>query len=729
MRRPNVNSSTSISKPAAARGNAANRRLSQTRSNLTSSQQRLQEQRLRRTSQFFNFDPLSQQSVITFTQVSSQDSNQDEEEEGRSSSKDGRRSGRHASASKSPQLDATTDALRSASPQPETQEWLTQKLTAGDEEDSSGEEQEESAPQDTISRRPPQKATRYYTQSPSPSSRRSPSQPAAHLSQSDEPDTHMPSTDPQQQQPSSADSLGLSQLVCGQRLPTFSPTPNARPSTQTQSYGDFDYDTYQEDLPDYYDGDNNDRNTVAEDSLAASSGEVLSWSVTPQRAVDVGSVEAEVKAEQEDSHGDQEEGIVASTFPNRRSESHSLSGAEEPESEEKRIEQRTGSMSPEVESEGHDDTSIRKQQSSSSQKSITLRTTPKTSSDNMTTRKTKQAGKRDPERKTSIPDHVKQQLDEDTLDLLAHNPSIQQVFLCIEIPDVPEITGSMSKTALKTTAPRSGRKRVAEGSPKQKTRTKSPSLQPPSKQTARLSAAQKRTSVQRRSGRHAGPRQPGTYYEARISDDEEEEVKYASEDTSGSDEQEVHGTSSSINPRLVSTHLLPPKKRIRNNVSFQEDILQLSQEQQQIRHEPTILHDSDSDGEHVPGNVQSWRKRRRHVGGVTLSSVSPSPGQEQENELEQDQGQDEQRSPSPSPPRSDQENAATLHQSDDVGISDNKEQGQGMAQRWEIAKLHQVWKDHDVRWPLHTASGRGGDQKEEEYNAYFVFGSALPLPK
>ncbi|KAG0380214.1 hypothetical protein BGX24_009551 [Mortierella sp. AD032] len=495
----------------------------------------------------------------------------------------------------------------------------------------------------------------------------------------------------------------------------------ARPSTQTQPYDDLDYDAYQEDSSDYYDENNNDRNTVAEDSLAASSGEVLSWSVTPQNAVGVDSVEVEVKAKQEGSHSDQE-GIIASTFPHLRPESHSQSGAEEPESDEERFQQRAGSISPEAESEGHNDTDISKQPPSSSPQK----------SDNITTRRTKPTGKRDHEKREPIPDHVKQQLDDDTLDLLSHNPSIRQVFLCVEIPHVPEITGSMSKTAVKTMAPRLGRKRVAEGSPKQKTRTKSPSLQPPPKQIARQSVGQKHTNAQRGSSRRAGPHQPGTYYDARTSDynydDEEEEVTYESKDKSGSDEQEVSGTPPSLNPLPIVTQLLPPKKRIRNNVSFQEDILQLSKEQEHIQHGPKILHDSDSDGEQLHRNGQRWK---RHVGGVGLASLSPSPAQEQEYELEHDQGQvqDEQRSPSPSPPRSDQENEATLRQPDDFWISDNKEQGQGRAHRWEITKLHQVWKEHDVRWPFNTVSGRGGDRKVEEYNPYFVFGSALPFPK
>ncbi|KAF9129392.1 hypothetical protein BGW39_004200 [Mortierella sp. 14UC] len=516
-------------------------------------------------------------------------------------------------------------------------------------------------------------------------------------------------------------------------MPAFSPTPNARSSTQTQPYDGFAEVDYQEDLPEFFDdNDNNGGNMVAEDSLAGTSGEALSWSVTPQRGVEADAVEVK----QEVPHSVQKD-IIPSTFPSRMSKSRSQPEAEEESVEEELFERCMGSISPEVESESHDDTNTRKQQPSSSSTSsqkfvISRHNIFKTSHDSAKTRRMKTYGKQGRGRgRLSIPDHVKRQLNKDTLDLISHTPSVQQVFLCVEIPIVPEI-GSKSHTPLKAKAkapelgPGPGRKRAAEGSSKRK--TKLTSLQPPPPplppKSARQSAGQKRkqSNIQRRSSRRAGAHRSGTYYEKTFSDDydEEEEDEHKSEDKSGGDELEVIAVSPSVNPRPIRTHLLPPKKRIRPHVAFQKDSLPPSQDQQRHQPGPRILHDSDSDGEQAPRNVQ-----RRRTSGVRLPSTSPATAQEQEQEYEQEQDldQDMQRSPSPRPSASGQGDEKGRRQASDAEGRDDEEQGQGTAQRWEVTKLQNMWKEHGIRWPLRRGQG------QEEYNTYFVFGSALPLPK
>ncbi|KAF9905308.1 hypothetical protein EC991_001856 [Linnemannia zychae] len=551
----------------------------------------------------------------------------------------------------------------------------------------------------------------------------------------DEVDKHAASTDQRQHQPSSADSLGLSEIVCGQRMPTFSPTPNARPSTQTQPYDDIDEVEYQDDLPELYDDVNNiGRTTVAEDSLVGTSGEALSYSTTQTRGVDVNSVDAR----EERSHNDQDD-IIPSTFLGRMPKSGSHPDVEEESEqepvEEELLERHMGSISPEVESEDNDDTRNRKQVPSSpstlSQKSATSRHNIfQTSHDIAKTGRMKTYGKQGRGReRPSLPDHVKRQLDKDTLDLVSQTPSVQQVFLCIEIPSVPESTESQSKVAMNAKSkalrskPNAERKRVSEGSSKKEPKSPSPPPPPPQRAVRRPTDRKRnQTDTQRRSSRRAAPRHPGVHYEKEISDydDNIEEDERKSEDKSNSDELEVAGVSPSSILRPIRTHLLPPKKRIRAQETFQNDSLSSSQEQQR-RPGPRVLHDSDSDGEQVLHNV---RKRRNN--GNRLSSTGPSPPteeQEQEYEQEQEQDQDVQQSPSPPSPRPDEEYDSSRPQSDSAERRDGEDQEQGLDRRWEVTKLQKVWKEHGIRWPLRQGQG------EEEYNAYFVFGSALPLPK
>ncbi|KAF9141316.1 hypothetical protein BGX30_005035 [Mortierella sp. GBA39] len=105
---------------------------------------------------------------------------------------------------------------------------------------------------------------------------------------------------------------------------------------------------------DFHDNDDDDGEPVADDSLAVESGDAMSWSATPDKAEELSSANED---EQVDRQSDQDE-IVASTYPSRRSKYHTQSQAspeaeeeEEQEEEEEVVEPREESLSPEVDSE------------------------------------------------------------------------------------------------------------------------------------------------------------------------------------------------------------------------------------------------------------------------------------------------------------------------------------------------------------------------------------------
>ncbi|KAG0297673.1 hypothetical protein BGZ96_005337 [Linnemannia gamsii] len=495
------------------------------------------------------------------------------------------------------QEDYTRVSSTFVSEQPVTQEWAAQTLKEGEQEEGL-EEAREPTPRDTAL------ATQFHTQRPpSLSPRRSLPQSTTQGSL-DNYGIPIPSTDSQQQPPSADPSFGLSQLQCGQRLPSNPPSPIARASMDSQPYDDY---VYEYEIPVRYssdDSDNSDSNEdddgliVAEDSLVAVSGDTLSWSVTPQRAGEE-VVDSADEDRQEDLQSDQD-GIVVSTYPDRQPNSFIHSQAQS-EAEVEEAKQSGEPSSPEAisESEDHEELNIRKSPSSSSQESLEALGTftgsrKDTSSTSKTTNTTvKQARNRKTQQpavtavpgtlarsqRRSIPDHVKQHLSHDALDLLSHNPHINTVFLSVDIPALPVISGSKKITATtEAEAEDSTRKRVAKGFSRRKAQrlssqsppSPSPSLSPsPSRRSGRRPVQQDKEAQQssRRSSLRAGAHRRISYLELEVTeDDEEQQQEQVAGKEADSDEHEDHTTTTSIHPRSVDTQRLPPKKRARSRL-------------------------------------------------------------------------------------------------------------------------------------------------------------------
>ncbi|KAH7041701.1 hypothetical protein BKA57DRAFT_508881 [Linnemannia elongata] len=757
IRRPNKNniSPTITRSPTSPRGNAANKRLTKARTNsTTSSQQRTGSQQ---TSQAASDGGSYSQRTVRF-------------EDSLPVSSHGDQSQHHHS------VRAYSTFV---SEQPMTQEWVTQYIPDNDEDEKGLEGAEaliqlrESAP-----------AGYLYTQdlsSPLPPRSLSPSQPTQ-LSQPDNHDISVPSTD---------DSLGLSQLVCGQRLPSRSPTPNFHASMYSQPYdGHVEaYDVssrYSDDENDFHDDDdNNDGEPVADDSLAVASGDALSWSVTPERVEELSSASED---EHEDRQSDQDE-IIPSTYPSKRSKYHTQSQAlseageeeeeedeedeqEEEEEEEEVVESHQESLSPEVDSEFEEqvESYYRESPPSASPRSIVTRGALVRSSKDISSkskatatvtvesqtrgRRTQQSSApasaaastsitpiRMPRR--SLPDDVKRQLNKDTINLLLQNPHMSSVFLSVDIPILPEHEGYMDNT---TATPEvkveySGSKRISKEVSRR--RTKLPSSQSPSSPLPSPSPAPRPTPPsQRRSGRpqqsdrrsslRARTHRPGSYLEVEGS---EYEARQPQKDA-GNDVYDDHKTTASIHHRSVDGPPLPPKKRIRTLVSQQENQSSESQPRRRGRGRPRKVPIPDPDSNSDAGIVVRNGQRKGLGGPKRLPSTPPPPeeGQEQVEEVVPE-------SPEPllSPsPLTQETNPRVSDEAEDNNSTPDREQGSNHYRHRELTKLRRAWKEHGILWPLHTATAvvnvtssgrRRKDSPPEEYTANFVFGSALPLPR
>ncbi|KAF9549221.1 hypothetical protein EC957_004521 [Mortierella hygrophila] len=240
----------------------------------------------------------------------------------------------------------------------------------------------------------------------------------------------------------------------------------------SQPYGDYveAYEVssrYSDAENDFQDNDD-DGEPVADDSLAVASGDALSWSATPDRVEELSSAN---KNESVDRQSDQNE-IVASTYPSRRSKHHTQSQAspeaeeeeeQEEEEEEEVVEPREESLSPEVDSEFEEQVESynRKSTPSASPQSVGTRGALASSSKDIVRESKATAtatvgsqtrGRRTPQlsspasapasisatptRKSrrSFPDDVKRQLNKDTIDLLLQNPHMSGVLLSVDIP-------------------------------------------------------------------------------------------------------------------------------------------------------------------------------------------------------------------------------------------------------------------------------------------------------
>lgn len=743
IRKPNRsnNSPTTTRSPTSPRGNAANKRLTKARTNSsTSSQQRTGSQH---TSQAVSDGSSFSQRTVRFEHSSPVSSHDDHSRH------------HHSVGGYSTFL----------SEQPMTQEWGTQLYIPDEDEDEEGLEGAEAL----IQLRESAPAGYLYTQelsSPLPPRTPSPSLPTQ-LSQPDNHDIPIPSTD---------DSLGLSQLVCGQRLPSHSPTPNFRASMYSQPYDGYVEaygvsSRYSDDENDFHDNDN-DGEPVADDSLAVASGDALSWSVTPERVEELSSANED---DQEDLQSDQDE-IVASTYPSRRSKYHTqseaLSEAEEEDQEEEEeevVEPRDESLSPEVDSEFEEqaESYYRKSSPSASPRSVGTRGALASSSKNIASRSKATAtvtvesqtrGRRTqqpsapasapsstaitPTRtpRRSLPDDVKRQLNKDTIDLLLQNPHMSSVFLSVDIPILPEYEGYTDKTTAtrEVKAEYSGRKRIAKGLSRRRTKLPSsqpPSLPSPSPAPTPTASPQRRSGRPQQSGRRSSLRarthRPGSYLEVEGSEDEVEQPQ----ESAGSDGNEDRGTIASIHHRAVDGPPLPPKKRIRTLVSLQENQSSESQPRRK-RGRPRKVSIPDPDSSSDEGIVVRNGRRRSLGGPRRLPSTPPLPEEEQEQEEEI---VPESPKPSPSPlPLPEETSSRVSDEAEDNNDAQDQEQGNNHYRHRELNKLRRAWKEHGILWPLHTAtavvnvtSSRRSrkDSLPEEYTANFVFGSALPLPR
>ncbi|KAG9064731.1 hypothetical protein KI688_002990 [Linnemannia hyalina] len=622
------------------------------------------------------------------------------------------------------------------------------------------------------------------------------------------------------------DSLGLSQLVCGQRLPSRSPTPNLRAPMHSQPYGGYveAYEVssrYSDAENDFHDNDD-DGQPVADDSLAVASGDAMSWSATPDRAEELSLAN---ENEQGDRQSNQDE-IVASTYPIRRSKYHTQSQAspeaeeeEEQEEEEGVVDPREESLSPEVDSEFEEQVESynRKSTPSASPRSVrtrgalasgskdipseskgtatvTVESQTSASPRSVRTRGALASSSKDipseskgteaatvesqthsrralqpspvsapasisatPTRapRRSLPDDVKRQLNKDTIDLLLQNPHMSGVFLSVDIPIFPKNEGYTDNTnggytdnttaTTNVEAEYSGRKRIAKGGSRR--RTKLPSSQPPSSSSPSPSPSPAPTptpSPQRRSGRaqqsdrrsslRTRTHRPGSYLEVEGSEDEVEQPQ----EDAGIDGYEDRRTIAPIHSRSVDGPPLPPKKRIRTLVSLQENQTSESQPRRRELGRPRKTPPPDSDSSSDTGAVVRNGRRRSLGGSRLLLSTLPSP----EEELEQEEEivpEPSELMPSPSPlPLSQETSSRVSDEAEGNNNAQDREQGSDHYQRRELTKLRRAWKEHGILWPLHTATAVVNvtssrrprkDSPPEEYTANFVFGSALPLPR
>ncbi|KAF9155347.1 hypothetical protein BG015_010193 [Linnemannia schmuckeri] len=430
---------------------------------------------------------------------------------------------------------------------------------------------------------------------------------------------------------------------------------------------------------------------VADDSLAVASGEALSWSVSPQRAEQANSAEED---KQEDHQSDQDD-IVVSTYHDRRFKYHTQPQAPfeaaAAEEEEEGAELRAEPLSPEVDSEfeDHVESYYRKPAPSASQTSVGTRDAltsnikDSSSKSKATATAEKQTRNRRAQqpvltlvpaaitptrtpRRRSIPDDVKRQLNKDAIDLLLQNPHMNSVFLSVDIPVLPEYSEYRKKITAtpEAEAEDSGRKRGAQ---------------------------------------------------------DEEELQ----EDAGSDGYEDRRTTPSIHYQSVHRHLLPPKKRIRTLVSFQEN--QASESWPARRGRLRIVPISGSDSSSDAGLVVRNGRRKNFGRRKRLSSTPLPSAEEQEQEEEGIVAESSESSPSPQ-----EISPRVLDEAEG-----NNTQDEGGEQHRELTKLRRAWKEHGIHWPLQTAtavvnvtsSHRLRGSTPEEYSTNFVFGSALPLPR
>ncbi|KAG0069030.1 hypothetical protein BGZ89_003643 [Linnemannia elongata] len=520
---------------------------------------------------------------------------------------------------------------------------------------------------------------------------------------------------------------------------------------------------YSDDENGFHD-DDDDGVPVADDSLAVASGDALSWSVTPERVEELSSASED---EHEDRQSDQNE-IIPSTYPSKRSKYHTQSQAlseaeeeeeeeqEEEEEEEEVVESRQESLSPEVDSEFEEqvESYYRKSPPSASPRSIVTRGALVRSSKDISSkskatatvtvesqtrgRRTQQSSApasapastsitpiRMPRR--SLPDDVKRQLNKDTINLLLQNPHMSSVFISVDIPILPEYEGYMDNT---TATPEV----KVEYSGRGFSTANETAILPVTiiTITITITSAKANASIAMAVGTTSAVR-------SEIQSSSKNPSEYAArqpQKDAGSDVYDDHKTTASIHHRSVDGPPLPPQKRIRTLVSQQENQSSESQPRRRGRGRPRKVPIPDPDSNSDAGIVVRNGQRKGFGGPNRLPSTPPPPeeGQEQVEEVVPE-------SPEPllSPsPLTQETNPRVSDEAEDNNSTPDREQGSNHYRHRELTKLRRAWKEHGILWPLHTATAvvnvtssgrRRKDSPPEEYTANFVFGSALPLPR
>ncbi|KAG0206013.1 hypothetical protein BGX33_007619 [Mortierella sp. NVP41] len=675
---------TPKSSSSGLRGNAANTRLSQTRS---SSQQ----QRLRRQS-----------------------------DGGRRGSE--RNAGDSSNSTRHQTYGARAKAPLALLSRPLTQEWPAQ--TSDEEEE---EEEDEAASQDEEADNQRSQTTEPLVQTPSPPSR-SPSQSPAPLSTLQQDDSYAPITSEELQRSSS-----FSQLVCGQRILSMSSSNVAEGSQPYEALDAEDYEYYSDNFMD----------------IATPGDPMQSWNETPSRALK----EQDSDLDKEVQSDDDQDEVVESTLPYRRRKSPTELDVEANVTTPGSPAKAAADWADWAEAK-----TVKRVYGKSRRQGFSkvadCSPTPVPDRDTSDRLKT---------------DRFQGQLSPDTIAFLARNRSIEEVFLCVEIPALPVIN---TQTRTRTTAMASGKTkakaRVAVGEKKRvvespSRNTRSPSSSSQSRQLRKRSV-QEDTNGHQSNNMRSNLRTSslavaiGSYLEE-DTEDGEEEVESDRDEEADNDEQDKRASLISAfnrRRRSNSTRLLPLKKRIRRLESSQEQEPGQEQEQELYREQDHFVQDqdqgldpelnSDSDeGRLVLSQKSCHRGRANRL-------ASRSPNQEEPDPDDQEDFADE---PSATPvPDSSLEK---MIRPSDVDVEDpdldqdldlNLDLGDEQQQPWELVRLRQVWKHHGVRWPLrttavtavalprrlsettttYTTTSSKNIVTAEGYSAFFIFGSALPLP-
>ncbi|KAF9928222.1 TEL2-interacting protein 1 [Linnemannia zychae] len=690
MKRPEKKNTKPIRRLIVSRGNAANRRLSQTLASFAKHQVN------GGSHQTSNIDTPPQQVGNPLQDSTSRFTFPNRKTGQLDSIQNGELTGQPLSQ----QQYATKNTLTDISPQPVTQEWAA-SIPISSREDEESARVKELTSQTLSHMRQLQTEVRSYTESPS-SPRQSSIPPSQLLN-----DVGNVSAGPHQQEQeriySPGDSFDLSQLECGQRLPTYSPTPKTL-SSSMQSHVHDGLDGYKDDQT-YYSGDSDsnrddDGYIVAEDSLVYRSRETFSWSASPQRTDNIGLN----KEEQDDEHT--QENIVINVVPYKPTTVHSELQSEPGTGRVITVDKlHTGISSLETNTENCNDSNPSNHLSSQASKThdiaiskaITATKRRKATNRNIHSSETDSIS---PSKSRFIPDYIKQQLSDDTIKLVSADLSLRQVFLCVEIPVMNRPNEPKEKTTTMSAKDITSRKMPQQSVKQQNNRHGIESQKSNRKSRTQVKSQKTRSNVE--SG-GSSDKSNSINMEGKAREDDIET-------------REHDANSSSKNHQSTNAHHHPTSKRLRSYELLKENH---SDRRRRSRHGQRILHSSDSENatqnsDNEDGYHDEMSFSMVNQGTPDISSTFDNVGQEIEHNISHKSDQDVIASESSS---------SSSHHERDLPSAE----GQKDKQHWDIKVLHQLWKDHDIHWPICTTSIPCQNDLEN-YTAHFVFGSALPFP-